>query len=184
MSEQSQFTWHDPDWKRQVQDWIGAEAKRNSILLIGEIEQPHVYHWSTVMRIPSSEGTLFFKATAGETVHEIALTQKLSEWFPDCLPELVAMDTVRGWMLMRDGGEQLRASVRPTKNIKPWEPVITRYAELQIGLAEHVDEILALGIPDRRLETLSDFRSTALFSCRPPEGTGRMTSESPTYKGY
>jgi len=69
MSEQSQFAWHDPDWKRQVHDWIGAEAKHNSILLIGEIKQPHVYHWSTVMRIPSSEGTLFFKATAGETVH-------------------------------------------------------------------------------------------------------------------
>jgi aminoglycoside/choline kinase family phosphotransferase len=106
------------------------------------------------MRVSSNEGMLFFKATASETIYEIALTEKLAGWFPDCMPELVAVDTARGWMLMRDGGEQLRASIRPTQDIKPWEPVITQYAELQIGLAEHVNEILALSIPDHRLSAL------------------------------
>ena len=96
----------------------------------------------------------YSKATAAETVYESALTQKLAGWFPDCMPELVAVDTARGWMLMRDGGEPLRASIRPMQDITPWEPVITRYAELQIGLTEHVSEILALGIPDHRLAIL------------------------------
>jgi len=154
MSNQPQLPWHDPIWQRKVHEWIYAETKRQSIQITGEIEQPHVYAWSTVMRVPSSEDTLFFKATTAETVCEIALTKMLAGWFPDCMPELVAVDTTRGWMLMRDGGEQLRASIRPTQDVKPWEPVIARYAELQIGLAEHVDEILALGIPDHRLETL------------------------------
>ena len=154
MTTQTQLRWHDPTWQAQAHAWIRAEAKRNSIELAGEIEQNHAYAWSTVMRVPSSAGTLFFKATAGETIYEIALTQKMAGWFPDCMPELVAVDTARGWMLMRDGGEQLRASIRPTQDIKPWEPVITRYAELQIGLAEHVDEILALGIPDHRTTAL------------------------------
>ena len=49
-----------------------------------------------------------------------------------------------------------------TKIIKPWEPVIARYTELQIGLAEHVDEILALGIPDRRLAMLPALYSQLL----------------------
>src|SRR6185503_15468510 len=104
----------------------------------------------------------FFKATAGETLFEMALTQKLAAWFPDCMPELVAVDAARGWMLMRDGGEQLRATIRPTQDIKPWEPVITRYAELQIGLVDHVDEILALGIPDHRLAALPGLYSKLL----------------------
>lgn len=64
---------------------------------------------------------------------------------------------------MCDGGEQLRASIRPVKNIMPWEPVITQYAQLQIGLAEHVDEILALGIPDHRLGALPDLYSQLLL---------------------
>ena len=149
-SPQPQLPWHDPAWQKQAQAWIQAEAQKNSIEITGEIEQPHIYPWSTVLRVLSNKGTLFFKATAAATVYESALTQKLAEWVPDCMPELIAVDTARGWMLMRDGGEQLRASIRPTQDIKPWEPVITRYAELQLGLADHVSELLAFGIPDRR----------------------------------
>ena len=150
----SPLRWHDPAWQNQAHDWIRAQAERNSIQLSGEIEQPHAYAWSTVMRVPSTEGMLFFKATAGETIYEIALTEKLAGWFPDCMPDLVASDSARGWMLMRDGGEPLRASIRPTKNVRPWEPVIAQYANLQIGIAAHVNEILALGIPDHRLAAL------------------------------
>jgi aminoglycoside/choline kinase family phosphotransferase len=154
MTNQQNLYWYDPDWQKQAHEWIHTQAEQRSIQLTGEIEQNHAYAWSTVMRVPTDEGMLFFKATAGETRFEIALTEKLAAWFPDCMPELVAMDTERGWMLMRDGGEQLRASIRPTKDVTPWEPVITRYADLQIGLAEHVDEILALGVPDHRLAAL------------------------------
>jgi hypothetical protein len=82
--------------------------------------------------------------------------------YPDCMPKLIAVEPLRGWMLMRDGGEQLRVSIRPTQDIKPWEPVITKYAELQIGLAEHVSEILALGIPDHRLAALPALYSKLL----------------------
>jgi aminoglycoside/choline kinase family phosphotransferase len=151
---ESELRWHDPNWQKQAHEWIRAEAGRHSIQITGGIEQPHAYAWSTVMRVPTDQGLLFFKATAPETIYESALTQRLAGWFPDCLPDLVAADSARGWMLMRDGGEQLRASIRPTQDVRPWEPVITRYAELQIGLAGHVSEILALGIPDHRLAAL------------------------------
>ena len=162
MTEQNELHWQNPDWQQEAHNWIHTKAERNSIRLTGEIEQPHIQHWSTVMKVPSSEGMLFFKATAGETIYEIALTEKLAGWFPKDMPELLAMDTSRGWMLMRDGGEQLRASIRPTKDVEPWEPVISRYAELQIGLAEHVDEMLALGIPDHRLNELPALYSQVL----------------------
>jgi hypothetical protein len=115
VTSQPRTLWQNPDWQNQAHEWIHAQAAQHSIQLTGEIEQPHVQHWSTVMRVPSNEGVLFFKATAGETIYEIALTQKLGRWYPDCMPELIAVDTIRGWMLMRDGGEQLRASIRPTQ---------------------------------------------------------------------
>ena len=154
--------WYTPGFQIQAHDWILSAVEQLSLRITGEIEQPHAYAWSTVMRVPTDAGMLFFKATAGETVYEIALTQKLAGWFPECLPELVAVDTARGWMLMRDGGEQLRASIRPAKDVRPWEPVITQYADLQIGIAEHVDELLALGIPDYRLAVLPALYSQLL----------------------
>jgi hypothetical protein len=154
MSNQSQLTWHHPDWRKQAIDWIHAETQRYAIRITGEIEQPHMYAWSTVLHVPTEQGTLFFKATAPETIYEAALTQSLARWYPDCMPEFISVDMARGWMLMRDGGEQLRASIRPTKDIAPWRPVIARYAEVQIGLAEHITELLSLRLPDLRLVML------------------------------
>jgi len=154
MSNQSQLIWQDLDWRKRVTEWIHAQAERHSIHITGEIEQPHMYAWSTVLHIPTDQGKLFFKATAKETIYEAALTELLARWYPDCMPEFLAVDAGRGWMLMRDGGEQLRLSIRPTKDIAPWKPVIAKYAELQIGLAEHVTEMLSLRIPDHRLSVL------------------------------
>lgn len=162
MPEQTELRWYASDWQKRARIWIHAEAERNAIRLTGEIEHSHAYAWSTVMKVPSSAGMLFFKATAPETVYETALTQRLSSWQPDCMPDLISVDPARGWMLMRDGGEQLRASIRPTKDTRPWGPVITRYAELQIDLAEHIPDLLQLGIPDRRLETLPGFYAQIL----------------------
>lgn len=154
MSTQPQLLWHNPDWQKQAHDWIRSETAHQSIQIIGEIEQPHVYPWSTVLRAPTNEGRIFFKATAPETIFEAALTQKLAEWYPDCMPELIAVDIARGWMLMRDGGEQLRASIRSTQNISLWNPVISRYSEVQVGLTEHISQLLMLGVPDCRLVAL------------------------------
>lgn len=154
MSSPSQLIWQDPDWRKHVTDWIQAEAERQDIHIAGEIEQPHMYAWSTVLHIPTDQGKLFFKATAPATIYEAALTQSLARWFPDSMPEFVAVDAGRGWMLIRDGGEQLRLSIRPTKDIAPWKPVIAHYAEVQIGLADHITELLSLQLPDHRLSML------------------------------
>ena len=154
MSTQSQLIWQDPGWLRQVSDWIHAQAERHSIHITGEIEQPHIYAWSTVLHVPTDQGKLFFKATAPETIYEAALTQTLANWFPDCTPEFVAVDAGRGWMLMRDGGERLRESIRPTKDIAPWKPVIARYAEMQLRLSRRITQLLSLGLPDHRLLVL------------------------------
>ena len=154
MSNPNQLLWQDFGWQKEVREWIHAQAQRHGILITGGIEQPHTYAWSTVLHIPTDQGKLFFKATAHETLYEAALTQALARWLPDCMPEFVAIDAGRGWMLMRDGGQQLRASIRPTKDIAPWKPVIKRYAEVQIGLAEHITELLSLRLPDHRLSVL------------------------------
>lgn len=162
MVDQNYLPWRDPRWMEQAHAWIHAEAGRQSIQITGDIEQPHLYPWSTVLVVPAGAGRLFFKATAPETIYEAALTQKLAEWVPDCMPEMVAVDRARGWMLMHDSGEQLRQSIRPAKDLRPWTPVIARYSRLQRDLVEHVPEILSLGIPDHSLSILPPLYSGLL----------------------
>jgi hypothetical protein len=150
----NKLQWQDPPWLKQVSDWISIETARQQISISGPIEQPHIYPWSTVMRVPTQEGTLFFKASSQDINPEAKLTEALSRWYPHCMPELVADDPARGWMLMRDGGEPLRTSIRSTQDLSRWAPVIKLYAEVQIGLMDHIPELLAMGVPDWRLATL------------------------------
>jgi len=92
MSNQTPLVWQDPAWREEVTEWIRAEAERRAIHITGEIEQPHMYAWSTVLHIPTDQGKLFFKATAHETIYEATLTESLARWLPDCMPEFVAVD--------------------------------------------------------------------------------------------
>jgi hypothetical protein len=154
MERQPNLIWEQPDWLEQANDWILAETARQAINITGAINQSHIYPWSTVMRVPTNEGTLFFKASTQDVAPEVALTQALAGWYPDSLPELVAVDPGRGWMLMRDAGEPLRASIRPTQDHSPGRPVISLYADVQIGLAGRLPELLAMGVPDWRLGPL------------------------------
>ena len=68
MTGKPKLKWEHPNWQKQAHESIHTQAERQSIQITGEIEQPHMYPWSTVMRIPTNEGTIFYKATAVETV--------------------------------------------------------------------------------------------------------------------
>lgn len=56
--------WTQPGWRAEVIAWIHEALGRRRIRVTGPIEQPHVRPWSTVLRAPTSEGTVFFKASA------------------------------------------------------------------------------------------------------------------------
>jgi hypothetical protein len=139
--------WLESDWRTEAEEWIRTRAS-----VTGPIEQPHVYPWSTVLRVPSADGDLWFKATSLE-VHgfEPELTEILAAEFPDRVTELVALDAERGWMLMRDAGTRLRELLDSPDDLPRWEEILPLYAEMQIGLAPRADELLALGVPDERL---------------------------------
>jgi hypothetical protein len=141
--------WTDPRWKEEAERWIRDHAE-----VVGEIEQPHVAPWSTVMRVPSAEGDLWFKAVAPFSAFEPRLTALLAQVRPDCVPEVIAADFERAWMLMRDGGRRLREVMTSAADAHHWERVLPRYAELQIAVAPQVDELLELGVPDGRLAGL------------------------------
>ena len=75
----------------------------------GEIEQPHAFWWSTALRVPTSDGTLWFKATQPDGAFEVRLTPLLASEWPDRTVEVVAADPQRGWRAA-DRTEQLRAA--------------------------------------------------------------------------
>jgi aminoglycoside phosphotransferase (APT) family kinase protein len=97
----------------------------------------------------------------------------LSRLRPDIVLTPLAVDLDRGWMLLPDGGERLREVLARERNPDRWLEIVPRYAELQIAAAEHVDELLAAGSPDYRLDRLPGLAGEAaskLGVAAPPAG--------------
>ena len=146
--------WQDPAWLAGAHAWIEAGLVRLGLRRTAEIEQPHVYPWATVMRVPTDGGAVWFKANAEALRHEAALVELLSRRRPDCVPAPLATDLGRGWMLLADAGEQLRALVPVERDLDRWKDVLRLSAGVQLDLTDDVETMLALGVPDLRLAVL------------------------------
>lgn len=146
--------WQDPDWLAGAHAWIESRLDRLGRRRTAAIEQPHVYPWSTVLRVPTDSGDVWFKANADALRHEAGLLELLSGRRPDCVPAPLATDPVRGWILMDDAGEQLRRLLPVERDLDRWKDVLGLCAGVQLETADLVDGMLALGVPDLRLATL------------------------------
>ena len=81
--------------------WIRARAE-----VTGPIEEERVRPWATVLRVPTSGGTLYFKESEPPHVHEYRLIEILAQRRPELVTEVLFSDQ-DGRMLMRNGGDQL-----------------------------------------------------------------------------
>jgi hypothetical protein len=157
MSDQSiQLPERQKSWFEQASTWVHNELERQDIYVTGLIEQPDVSLSSTVLRVPSTVGDIYFKACGLGFAHEPALTDTLWRWRPDCMPPVLAVDLQRGWMLTPDLGTSLRSIIQPTRVLQHWQRVLPLFAEVQIDLIRRINEILELGGLDRRLTMLPD----------------------------
>lgn len=120
----------------------------------GPIEQPHVRPWSTVLRVPTEGGDVWFKANMPTQAFEVAVVETLAARRPDLVPPLLAAHLARGWMLQGDGGTRLREILEETRDFDVWLKILPLYAELQMDVAADRDRLLAAGVPDRLLVSL------------------------------
>lgn len=146
--------WTDPLWLAEAHVWIEVRVAQLGGSVVGAIDQHHVYPWSTVMRVPTSSGDVYFKANSEASLWEAALVTLLAARRPDCVPPLLAVDLDHGWMLMADAGTRVREIVERERDLTRWLEILPLYAGLQIDLAVDADEMLALGVPDLRLSRL------------------------------
>jgi len=149
--------WDDPEFLAEADAWIRAEADPT-----GPFDRTHVRPWSTVWRVPTAAGTLWFKANSAIHTFEARLAGRLAAVMSDRVAELVATDEARGWMLMRDAGARLRDADPSLGQLRHWGQILPRYAELQLALASSADELVALGVPDHRLARLPELLDETL----------------------
>jgi hypothetical protein len=133
---------------RAVAQWIRAHVDP-----VGPIETAHARPWATVMRVPTADGVVWFKACAPVQAFEPRLSAKLFARWPDRVAQVLGHDEDRGWLLLADAGQPVAAFGNPPQS---WLTVLPLYAELQRGEAVHAEDHLRHGVPDLRPARLPD----------------------------
>ena len=134
------------EWAARRLDELGHPAT-------GPAEPVKASAWSMVYTFPTPDGRVWFKANGGDTRYEAGLAAALGRWAPDRVLAPLAVEPERGWQLLPDGGTPLREL--PT-NTDPgtWGRFLAGYAELQRRVTPYAGEMLALGVPDHRPESM------------------------------
>jgi hypothetical protein len=148
--------WEDPAFLAEAMTWVDDQLGPLGLSRTGEVEQPHVRLWSTVLRVPTQTGSVWFKANAPEFTHEMHVVDRVSHRVPDRVPPLLARDLDRGWMLMGDAGDRLREVVVAERSLARWHDVLGGAADVARALEVDVPDLLGAGVPDHRLATLAD----------------------------
>jgi hypothetical protein len=146
--------WEAPAFLADARSWIASSLTGCGLRLTGEIEQPHVRPWSTVLRVPTDGGDVWFKALAPGGAHDVAVTVALARMRPDLVLVPLAVDLDRSWMLLPDGGVRLREVLARERSPRRWFELLPLYAGLQLESVPDVEMLLARGVPDFRLARL------------------------------
>jgi hypothetical protein len=147
--------WQEKEWRDEAEAWIAEQLADRGSPATTPSEQIHNRPWSTVLRVPTSEGDLFFKAGGPTQKFEPGLLKILNERLPDYALPLLAAEPERGWTLLPDGGPTLRKANEGKPNLAAWLEILPRYARMQIASADWLFNLENAGAPNRRVNKLA-----------------------------
>lgn len=140
--------WSSPAWRQLAVSWLDDQLAAVGSRRTGEVEQPHLRPWATVLKAPTTSGTVWLKACGPATVFEVALYRLIDRAAPEHVLRPITTDLSRGWMVLPDGGPSLGDHLTGAELADAMETAVAAYGQLQRTLATHVADLLALGITD------------------------------------
>jgi hypothetical protein len=142
--------WARPGWLAEATMWLEASIVEAGLGSNGPVEVVEQWPLSSVLRRGTGDGHVYMKAVFSTFRHEPALTRALAEEHPTLVPEVLAVDVSRGWLLMRElNGVQIG-----DLDVEEWTDALRAAAGFHRHWSERTSELLALGAHDRTLATL------------------------------
>jgi hypothetical protein len=154
--------WSSRAWRERAVGWLDEQLLEAAIERTGEVSQPRVRPWATVLSAPTTVGRVWLKAAAPRTAFEVGLHLLLHRVVPDQVLAPLATDPARGWLLLPDGGPALGERLGPEELSDALVTALSQYARLQRELAPHAAEMLVLGVEDMRPARLPEQFERAL----------------------
>lgn len=146
--------WFGPTWRAEADQWIDARLAEAGLVPSGPGAVVKFWSLSVILAVPTTVGPVYFKAACDHFRAEPTITAAVARHCPAAVPDLIAVDAARGWMLMRalEGASDERDP--------RLAPVAARtMASIQLMMSDHLAELASAGAPDRTLgPTLSALR--------------------------
>ena len=147
-------TWSSPAWRRLAVTWLDDELAAAGVERTGDVEQPRVRPWATLLTAPTTGGRVWLKAAGPGTAFEVGLYRLLDRVVPDRVLPPLAVDLARSWVLLPDGGPPVGERLAGQELIDALRIALPQYGQLQRDLAPHADDILTLGVSDMRASVM------------------------------
>jgi hypothetical protein len=147
-------TWASPQWRRAATAWLDEQLNNHGIRRTGDVQQPHLRPWATVLNAPTTAGRVWLKALGPATAFEAGLYRLLRQTVPDRVLAPIAVDVGRGWILLPDGGPPLADRLAGSGLAGALAVVLARYGQLQRDFAPEVDAALAIRVADMRPQVM------------------------------
>jgi hypothetical protein len=112
--------------------------------------------WSYVARFETTNGYIYLKHTPDLFALEPKIIQILSDKFNASVPIVLGHNLELNCFLMKDGGSTLREVLERNFDEALVFRAIDQFTSLQLAVAGRVDILLNMGVPDYRLDKLSD----------------------------
>ncbi len=145
--------WRDRAFRERFDRWIDANVPSATWHVIKDTDLTYL----VVGQVDAER--YFAKAVTDISRGEAGLSAFLAERHPGVVPDVIAIDSARNWLLMRDiGGVALRE--RP--DVSRYETALRQYAQLQRQEIDQIETYLSYGLPDRRPAKLKDEIQTYL----------------------
>lgn len=119
-------------------------------------EDVKITPWSYVARFATSAGYVYLKHTPNLLALEADITQILQSQFHAGVPEIIANNAELNCFLMKDAGSPLREILKNKFDAALLIKAIDQFTSMQLAVADRVDVFLDIGVPDWRLDKLTE----------------------------
>ena len=138
--------WARPGGPAEILGWAEQRFVDRGLTRTGPAEQMRTWNLSTLWRIPTDQGPIWLKAVPDFFAHEGAVINWIGA---PVAPRLI--DFARGRALLADVAGGANHDVQDPAALQPMVRLLTG---LQQRALDRLDDLAALGVPDRRLATM------------------------------
>jgi hypothetical protein len=146
--------WSSTSWIADAATWVDERLAEAGVTRTGEMEQRSLRPWASVLRVPSSAGSVWLKATGPQARFEVRLYRLLQDVAPERVLTPLATSVERGWVLLPDGGPSLGDRLDGPALVDALREALPAYGRLQLNLAPRTHDLLKLGVSDMRPEIM------------------------------